>query len=236
MTDRAVRYTWLLFDADGTLFDYDRAEHLALERTLARFGVAMTSEILAIYRRVNAQMWVDFEQGAISAVELRTRRFELLFREAGLALEPSAFSDSYLGNLSQVRELLPGAQKVITSLHGRYGLAVVTNGLQDVQRPRLQRSVLWKYIDHLIISEEVGAAKPDPAYFTAALARIGNPPKEQVLLIGDNWGSDIEGAHRCGIDACWFNPGRRPRPGPVRYEIARLEEVLEILHPGPGQD
>jgi len=229
MTDRTVPYTWLLFDADGTLFDYNRAEHLALEGALAHFGVAMTPEILAIYQRINAQIWIDFEQGAISAVALRTRRFELLFQEAGLSLEPSAFSDLYLQHLGQVAELLPSAQEVIAALHGRYGLAVVTNGLRDVQRSRFQRSVLGKYIGHLIISEEVEATKPDPAYFVAALERIGNPPKEQVLLIGDNWGADIEGAHRFGIDACWFNPDRRPRPGPVRYEIARLEELLGIL-------
>jgi 2-haloacid dehalogenase len=230
MTDRTAFYTWLLFDADGTLFDYNRAEYLALEGALAHFGVAMTPEILAIYQRINAQIWIDFEQGAISAVELRTRRFELLFQEAGLSLEPAAFSELYLQYLGQVAELLPGAQKVVTALHGRYDLAVVTNGLRDVQRSRFQRSVLWPYIEHLIISEEVGATKPDPAYFAAALVRIGDPPKEQVLVIGDNWGADIEGANRSGIDACWFNPKRRPRPGPVRYEIVRLEELLEILN------
>lgn len=234
MTDRRARYTWLLFDADGTLFDYDRAEHLALERTLAHFGVAVNPEIRARYRRINAQIWMDFEQGAISAVALRTRRFALLFQEAGLALEPAAFSDLYLRHLGQVAELLPGAQEVIAALHGRYGLAVVTNGLQDVQRSRLQRAVIWPYIDHLIISEEVGAAKPERAYFSAALACIGDPPLEQVLLIGDNWGSDIVGAQGYGLDACWFNPGRRPRPGPVRYEIARLEELLEVLGAPPG--
>jgi YjjG family noncanonical pyrimidine nucleotidase len=224
-----VAYTWLLFDADGTLFDYDGAEHLALERALAHFGFTMTPEIVQAYRRFNGQMWAAFEQGTISSVELRVRRFELLFQETGLAIAPPACSDLYLQNLGRVSELLPEAQEVVEALYGRYRLAVITNGLQEVQRPRLQRSAIGKYFAHLIISEEVGAAKPDPAYFDAAFARIGNPPRDEVLLIGDNWSSDIAGANRYGVDACWFNPGRQPRRGPVRYEIHQLTELLSLL-------
>lgn len=222
-------YTWLLFDADGTLFDYDRAERLALERTLAHFGVELDEATLQSYRRFNGQVWAAFEQGAISSLALRFRRFELLFLELGLHIDAAACSDLYLRNLGQVADLLPGALEVVRALHGHYRLALVTNGLQEVQRPRLERSAIAPYIAELIISEEVGAAKPAPAYFDAARARIGNPPKEQVLLIGDNWSSDIAGAHGCGIDACWYNPGRRTPPGPVKYEIQALEELLDVL-------
>lgn len=44
MDDResAQRYQWLLFDADGTLFDYDRAERLALAGGLQQIGVAFS--------------------------------------------------------------------------------------------------------------------------------------------------------------------------------------------------
>ena len=224
-----IPYAWLLFDADGTLFDYDRAEHLALERTLAHFGAALDEAALQAYRRFNGQVWAAFEQGTISSLALRLRRFELLFDELGLHIDPAACSDLYLQQLAGVAELLPGALAVVRAMHGRYRLAVVTNGLQEVQRPRLQRSAIAPYIAHLVISEEVGAAKPDPAYFAAALSRIGSPPREQVLLIGDSWSSDIAGANGYGIDACWYNPGRQPRPGPVAYEVQRLEELLPLL-------
>jgi YjjG family noncanonical pyrimidine nucleotidase len=224
-----MTYTWLFFDADGTLFDYDKAERLALERTLGEFGFAMAPATLQAYHRFNQQVWTAFEQGTISSQELRMRRFELLFQETGVPIAPSAFSDLYLQNLSQVSELLPGAQEVVEALHGRYQMAVVTNGLHEVQRPRLERSTVGKYFSALIISEEVGAAKPDPAYFEAAFRRIGNPPKAGVLLIGDNWSSDIEGGNRYGLDTCWYNPGRQPRRGPVRYEISSLLDLLTIL-------
>ena len=52
-----MRYPSLLFDADGTLFDYDGAEGTALESTLARFGYTMRAETRALYRRLNATLW-----------------------------------------------------------------------------------------------------------------------------------------------------------------------------------
>ena len=54
MDDRktAPRYRWLLFDADGTLFDYDRAERAALAAALQQIGVAFEPDHLAAYRRI----------------------------------------------------------------------------------------------------------------------------------------------------------------------------------------
>ncbi len=52
-------------------------------------------------------------------------------------------------------------------------------------------------------------------------------------MIGDNWTADIEGAINFGIDACWFNPARKPRPAalPITREVARLPELLDWLMP-----
>jgi 2-haloacid dehalogenase len=56
-------YTWLLFDADGTLFDYDAAERQALRLTFAEYSLSFGPKAHDIYRRVNERMWLDFEQG-----------------------------------------------------------------------------------------------------------------------------------------------------------------------------
>ena len=107
----------------------------------------------------------------------------------------------------------------------------MTNGLQAVQRGRLARSVIRQYIAEIIISEEIGVAKPAKEFFDAALARLGNPSRREVLMIGDGWNSDILGAIQQGLDACWYNPGRKPRPGggEVTREIACLRELREWL-------
>ena len=82
-----------------------------------------------------------------------------------------------------------------------------------------------------VISEEVGAAKPDPAIFDIAFRQMGNPPRDQVLLIGDSLTSDIQGGTNYGIDTCWFNPAHAPRndSATIVYEISRLNDLLQIL-------
>lgn len=70
---------------------------------------------------------------------------------------------------------MDGAYEVLGTLHGRSPLAIVTNGLQAVQRSRLAHSTIRHFISELIISEEVGAAKPQAAFFDAAFAHTGHP-------------------------------------------------------------
>jgi 2-haloacid dehalogenase len=226
-----MKYKWLLFDADGTLFDYDKAESIALEKTCVSFGLGFQPEYRDTYRRINHQLWLDFEHGLVTSQALRIRRFELLFETIGAGLNPQLFSDRYLVNLADGSELMEGAETVVKALQRRYRLALITNGLKQVQRPRLERSVIRDYFSVFVISEEVGAAKPDAAIFDAAFRQMQNPERNQVLIIGDSLTSDIRGGNNYGIDACWFNPNHAPRDSGVtlQYEIHQLSELLNIL-------
>ena len=228
-------YDWLLFDADGTLFDYDLAEESALESTFRALSLPFTPAYRQVYREINHQVWLDFEQGRITAEALRTRRFELLFKATSLAADPQQFSVRYLAHLARQAQLVEGAEAVVKALAGRFHLAIITNGLMDVQRPRLALSPIAPFLDEVAISEEIGAAKPDPAYFEAVFARISarfSPPrKERVLVIGDSLSSDIQGGLKFGLATCWFNPSGKPAQDGIRpdYEIQRLEELINLV-------
>lgn len=224
-----MKYTWLLFDADDTLFDFPRAEANALRWTLEQSNLPFRPEYFEMYSRYNQQVWQEFERGEVTSLELRVKRFRLFFAEAGLAGDPEAVSPLYLRNLALGTDLLPGAEEVIGALRGRFHLALVTNGLKDVQRPRLERSVLRDSFERVFISEEVGAAKPSRDYFEAVLRGIGGPPKESVLLIGDSLTSDMRGGLEYGIDTCWYNPSGKTTSLPVTYQVARLTELVEWL-------
>jgi putative hydrolase of the HAD superfamily len=224
-------YRWLLFDADGTLFDYDRAERAALEQTLGQIGVSLDPGHLAAYRRINQALWQAVEKGEITPGLVKVRRFELLLETIQVAHSPSALSAAYLECLANCSELLEDAEAVLGALRRKYKIAILTNGLKEVQRGRLARSAIRSHISDLIISEEIGAAKPAREFFDTAFARLGHPSKREVLMIGDGWASDIEGAVQYGIDACWYNPGRKPRPagGEITREIASLHELNDWL-------
>lgn len=225
------RYQWLLFDADGTLFDYDRAEQVALSGALERIGVAFQLEHLIAYRRFNHEVWQAFERGEITPDTLKVRRFERLFREVGISHSPVDFSGLYLDALADCSALVEGAEAVVRALVRGHRLAVVTNGLQAVQRRRMARSTVRDCFLVVVISEEIGAAKPAREFFDATFARLGNPARHQVLMIGDNWNSDIVGGVQYGLDTCWYNPGSRPRPDgrAITREIAALEELIPWL-------
>jgi 2-haloacid dehalogenase len=224
-------YRWLLFDADDTLFDYDRSEVTALENACRHFNLAYSPGTLETYKKYNRQLWRAFELGEVTSEELRVRRFELLFGELGLSQNAGEFSQVYLEELSGCAFLLDGAEEVVRVLHQKYRLAMITNGLKIVQRPRIARSAIHDCFEDLIISEEIGAAKPETLFFEMTFQRLGYPTKEECLVIGDSLTSDMLGGCNYGLDTCWFNPKHLTRPAElaITYEIQRLEELNILL-------
>ena len=227
--EKHLKYTWLLFDADDTLFDFPRAEANALKWTLDELGITSSPAYFEIYARCNLSVWKEFERGLVTSMELRTKRFRLFFNEIGLAANPDVVSPLYLRNLALGTDLLPGAEEVVRALKPRFHLALVTNGLADVQRPRLERSALADCFEKVFISEEVGAAKPSTPYFDAVFRAIGSPPKNEVLIIGDSLTSDVQGGINYGIDTCWYNPNGKAADSPITYQITQLLDLIQIL-------
>jgi 2-haloacid dehalogenase len=224
-----LNYTWLLFDADDTLFDFPRAEANALKWTLDELGIPSSPDYFEIYARCNLAVWKEFERGLVTSLELRTKRFHLFFDQVGITADPQTVSPLYLQNLALGTDLLPGAEEVVRFLRPRFHLGLVTNGLADVQRPRLARSVLADCFEGVFISEEIGAAKPARAYFDAVFRAIGEPSKNEVLIIGDSLSSDMRGGLDYGIDTCWYNPDNQPTDLPVTFQIAALTELPSKL-------
>ena len=225
------KYQWLLFDVDDTLFNFTLAESRSLEMTFEDLDLTFDSAAPQIYHEVNRATWEEFEQGLLTSLQLRTRRFERLFERLGITFDPEQFSSRYLKNLGRCSDLIEGAEEMIRALAPAYRLGLVTNGLADVQRPRLEGSPLKEFFEVVVISEEVGVAKPDPRFFDVAFARMGQPQKSAVLVIGDSVASDIQGAFNYGLDACRFNPRGSPADArfPVVKEIGAWAELTEWL-------
>ncbi|HOX11551.1 MAG TPA: YjjG family noncanonical pyrimidine nucleotidase [Spirochaetia bacterium] len=225
------RYDTVFIDADDTLFDYPRAEERAFSRTCVRFGLSDTPELRAAYRRINREQWKLLERGGTDQATLRVERFRLLFEETGDRLDPAAVGGAYVEELSQGADLLPGAREICGYLAERYLLAIVTNGLADVQRSRLALSGLGDLVAALVISEEAGTSKPDPRIFEYACGRVGRTDRGRMLMVGDSLESDIRGGTAFGIDTCWYNPRGMENPTELRptYEIRYLAELRSIL-------
>jgi len=225
-----MKYKLVLFDADGTLYDFDTAEREAFEKTFSQFGIVENLDRLhQEYEIINKAIWREFEQKRVTSEVLRVERFRRFFTNENIQIDPVVFSPVYLKCLSEGTHLLTGAIEIINFLYGECELALATNGLADVQNPRFASSDLAKYFQHIFISEEIGHPKPNQSFFQHIFQKL--PHKESAIIIGDSLSSDIKGGNDFGIDTCWFNPNKCTNKSGIipTYEISDLGDLRSIL-------
>ena len=224
-------YPGFLLDADNTLLDYGRGEREAfLESVAPVLAGVPPEEARQAYARINAEHWARFERGAITVEELKLGRFRALLDFFGLRADPARLSAEYLAALSEKAFFLPHAREVLMELSRRAALCLITNGLTRVQRGRIRKAGIERFFRAILISEELGLAKPDPRFFLRAAEAAGLPCSE-LLCVGDNPSADIGGARAAGIAGCWYNPGGAAWPGPgdpPERVIGDLRELLEM--------
>jgi YjjG family noncanonical pyrimidine nucleotidase len=224
-----MAYTTLLFDLDHTLFDSHAAEAAAFDDTLRWAGTDRPGDYYETFARINIDLWAKVEQGELTPNEVRHLRFELLTAATDLTADAVEMGDRYAWGLGNNGDLYPGAREVIESLADTAALAIITNGIGEVQRARIQRLAIDRYFDAVVISGEVGKAKPGTDIFDIVFEELGGPDKGTALIIGDNLGSDIQGGINYGIDTCWYNPEARSSNGmQITHEISDLSELLAI--------
>jgi len=227
------KYRWALFDADHTLFDFDKASEEALSEVLAEHGFDWENGMYADYKRINVQCWMEHEKGLINRDTLVYERFKRYFEFRQMDLDPIATQKEYLRRLGTKPYLMPGAEAMMDMLKGKVRLGYITNGMTEVQRPRMEKIGWEKRFDVIVIAGEIGHSKPHFGYFDYVHQQIGRPDHHEVLVIGDSLTADIEGALSFGYHTCWYNPeeGLCPlKPGP-EFIISHLEEIRDILVP-----
>lgn len=227
-----MKFKWLLFDFDNTLVDFSSAAKSSLWQTFSDFGTNCNEEIEAQYKLINSQVWTAFERGEISAAHLRVKRFADLFALLPSApTTPETFSVRFLENLVQLSTAYEGVVPLLDQLKQQYQLGIITNGLKEVQRPRLQLLDLTDYFDSITVSDEIGVAKPQAAFFDHVYQSLADvPSKDQLLVIGDSLHSDIRGGIDYGLSTCWINHGKANTTDmQPDFSIKNVLELPDIL-------
>jgi putative hydrolase of the HAD superfamily len=227
----------ILLDLDDTLCDYAGAREARLRRafTLGTGEDASARRNLDLDRMVADSIQMhphgadhfgelfarhgagDSEAAAVAAGWYRRHRFH------GLELFPDAVT-----TLQALRQgPLAGAARPRS-------IGIITNGPAEVQRAKLELLRMPQLVDFFLISEEFGAAKPDPAIFREALRRAGVAPEEAVF-VGDSPEHDMAGARAAGIPAIWVNRSGHAwdhaEPAPCR-EVRSLAELPGLVGAG----
>ncbi|GIC75483.1 pyrimidine 5'-nucleotidase [Moritella sp. F3] len=224
-----MKYQWILFDADETLFHFDAFKGLQL--MFSRFAIDFDRDDFNHYQTVNLPLWVDYQDGKISATQLQNRRFQLWADK--LKVTTQTLNSAFMTAMADICCLLPGAQVLINALNGKVKMGIITNGFTELQHVRLEKTGLKDIFSPLIISEEVGVAKPDIGIFEHALTHMGELDREQVLMVGDNPHSDILGGMNAGFDTCWLNSANAVLPEGIRpsYQVTSLSQLQTLLLP-----
>ena len=247
------QYKAVFIDWDDTIGDFIGAAKLALQEMYDKYHLcdyfASLEEFVSLYKPHNLELWDKYGKDLVTKEYLSFDRFffplmhgsrvgerlKVKGERQGVAALAEQLSEDFL-NLTTARfSLLEGAEELVHYLAKKYPLTVVTNGFVEVQYEKFDKSGLRDCFAHIVLSEEVGCQKPNPRIFEEAL-RMNGLQAEDVVMIGDSWNSDIQGAINAGIDQIWIKKNKEPGAEnqdtivqTATYIVKSLSDVMNIL-------
>jgi len=232
---RNPKYRHIFFDLDHTIWDFDKNAEETLHELydiyqLKALGLHSVDLFIETYTRNNHQLWAEYHLRKITKDQLREARFKKTFLDLGMQPEllPAGFEDDYVRLCPTKTNLFPYAHETLQYLQSRYTLHLISNGFSESQGIKISGTNIGGYFQHVIISDLVGANKPDKAIFEYAINLAGTT-KEESLMIGDSLEADVRGALDFGMDAIYFNPTGLDKPEDVPMQIAHLKELTLLL-------
>lgn len=250
MGKESGKYRAVFLDWDDTISDWASSSERAHRVLYDRYGwdkLASFEDWLRLYRAHNAELWDAYAQKKITREYLHIDHFlyPLCFftnqdkEKATDAMREHCrmLGDEYIALTTQYACLKPFARELVEYLVNKYPLTIVSNGYVETQYVKIEKSGLKPYFSHMIFSEEVGVSKPDPQIMYYAIERnttlLPNLQPSEVIMIGDNYSSDIQGAQAAGIDTIWYvqpeSITTKEQRENVTHIVSNLEEVMDIL-------
>mgnify|MGYP000041845146 CR=1 FL=1 len=111
-----IRHVFL--DVDNTILDFNKAEAIALEKTLSALSVPHSPEVIRRYSQLNLAQWKLLEQGKLTREQVKVRRYRLLFDELKTDASPEEAARIYEGLLGQGHYFMDGAVEMLQALYG----------------------------------------------------------------------------------------------------------------------
>ena len=232
--EQRSKYKAIFFDLDHTLWDFDTNSKLTLtnlfEKYVSPISTAKPDQFIRLFKKINDDLWDAYNKGRIDMDVIRDSRFVEIFRllEIDNELLARQVSAEYLFTCPRQPNLIPNTIQILDYLAPHYKLHILTNGFEDVQSIKLEKSGISSYFHTVITSESAGHKKPSLEFFEHALSHTGIEAHETVM-IGDNLKTDIAGANKAFIDTVYFNPGNNVRPHKANYVIKNLMDLTKIL-------
>lgn len=223
----------ILWDIDGTLLDFEKAEKQAIRTCFEVFDLGeCTDDMIAKYSVINKGYWERLERKEMTKPQILVERFREFFATEGIVTDCAEnFNKEYQLRLGDTICFCDDGYELVKSLKNRVKQYAVTNGTKVAQVKKLNKSGLIDLFDDVFISEDIGVEKPDVKFFEHVWDEIGQYASDEVIIIGDSLTSDMQGGNNAGILCSWYNPKGLENTNGVKldYEIQNLQEILKIL-------
>ena len=226
----------IFIDIDNTLLDFDAYIRQTMREGFAHFGLKPYEPYMeAVFHRENGKLWRQIEQGTLTFRELEEIRWNNVFRALNIDFDGQVFEKYFRAALYDSAIPMDGAMELLEALHGKYPLAVASNGPYDQQLHRLEIGGMKPYFDYFFISEHAGAAKPAPAFFDYAFRELNENRSvpilpQETLIIGDSLSSDIAGGLQYGMKTCYYRrPGAPAAPTGVDDTVTDLRQIPALF-------
>ena len=217
----------VFFDLDHTLWDFETNSAKAFEFIFNDNDVQVNLEdFLGIYAPINQKYWKLYREERVSKSALRYKRLKETFDVLNYKISDDLIdhlAKVYIYNLPNNNYLFDGTIDILNYLEPKYEMHIITNGFDEVQQLKLEKSGIKKYFDKIVTSESVGVKKPNPKIFDFAL-QTANALAEHSIMIGDNFEVDIMGAQQIGMQTIFFNYQNEH----VNDNILSVNNLLEI--------
>ncbi len=222
----------IFFDLDHTLWDFEKNSNLTFEQLFRAHDIQLQLEdFLTEYSPINFNYWKLYREEKISKEKLRYGRLKDSFDKLSYTISDdliNVLSREYINVLPSYNHLFDGTIELLEYLQPKYELHIITNGFEEVQDLKLEKSGIKKYFDKIITSESVGLKKPNPKVFEFAL-KTANTTPESSFMIGDNLEADIIGAINCGISSIHFNLHDEKFSNKKYTSVSHLLEIKQYL-------
>ncbi len=231
----------LFFDLDDTLRG-GSGSHEAVVRTCRHIAAARpgldAARLLEANSEVWQRYWPEVEErwtlGVLSGNDVGLEAWRRALRACGSDEESLAqlARETHMQHAREALRLFDDVRGLIDRLKkARLPLALITNGASDTQRETLRVLKIEQEFAAVVISGEVGVAKPDPSIFGLAVDALGIG-RENVWHVGDSLRTDVGGARAAGLTAVWLNRDgvrRTTRDPQPEYEIRSLWELAPLI-------
>lgn len=230
-----MKYKYLLFDWDNTLWDFSANSLKSLievynDNHLEKY-FSSKEEFAQIYYQINDSLWDEYRKKLISKEILMERRFRESLEKKGIFDKElsNKINLDYINKSKNKTQLVEGAKEILEFFRAKgHVIVVVTNGFKNVQNHKVETSGIKHLIDYQIISDNAGANKPAKEFFDYTFREI-LAKKEECLLIGDDQEADILGAKKIGLSSVFFNRFNKPNLYNADFEIKNLKELMQLI-------